>query len=62
VTSQVRWEDSIRHLVAQGFQDFIELGPGDVLAGLMKRIQREAKMVSISKPADLEKLSAFAAA
>jgi [acyl-carrier-protein] S-malonyltransferase len=62
VTSPVRWEDSIRHLVAQGFQDFIELGPGDVLAGLMKRIQREAKMVSISKPADLEKLSAFAAA
>ena len=57
VTSSVRWEESMRYLIKQGFRKFIELGPVEVLAGLMKRIDREAQIISISKPADLEKLS-----
>jgi [acyl-carrier-protein] S-malonyltransferase len=56
VTSSVRWEDSMRHLLGQGFRSFIELGPGDVLAGLLKRIDKEARVVSVGKPADLAKL------
>jgi len=57
VTSSVRWEESMRYLIAQGFRKFIELGPGEVLAGLMKRIDRAVQMISIGKPSDLEKLA-----
>jgi [acyl-carrier-protein] S-malonyltransferase len=38
VTSSVLWEKSMRHLLAQGFTRFIELGPGTALSGFMKRI------------------------
>lgn len=57
VTSSVRWDDSMRGLISQGFRKFIELGPGEVLAGLMNRIDREVQIISISKTTDLEKLS-----
>ncbi len=59
VISPVRWEESMRHLLAQGFRTFIEFGPGEVLAGLMKRIDRAARVVSGGKPSDLEKISAL---
>ncbi len=39
VTASVRWEESIRHLMEEGFTRFIELGPGTVLTGFLKRIQ-----------------------
>jgi [acyl-carrier-protein] S-malonyltransferase len=48
VTSSVRWEDSMRHLLAQGFTRFIELGPGKALSGFMKRIDGNAQMLSVS--------------
>lgn len=38
VTAPVRWEDSVRYLLEQGFTRFIELGPGTVLTGFLKRI------------------------
>ena len=38
VTSSVRWEESMRYLLSQGFTRFIELGPGKALSGFMKRI------------------------
>lgn len=41
VVSAVRWEDSIRYLLAQGFDEFYELGPGRVLRGLLRRIDRK---------------------
>jgi len=41
VCSKVLWEDSIRYLVAEGFDTFYEVGPGRVLRGLMKRIERK---------------------
>lgn len=59
VTGTVRWEESVRYLVAAGFKHFIEAGPGEVLAGLMKRIDPTAKIVSFGKPEDLEKVRAF---
>ena len=40
VTSAVRWEDSMRFLLGQGFTRFIELGPGTALSGFMKDVQR----------------------
>ena len=54
VVSSVRWEASMRFLLAQGFTRFIELGPGKALSGFMKRIDSNATMVNISDADTLE--------
>lgn len=54
VTSSVRWEESMRYLLAQGFTRFIELGPGKALSGFMKRIDPNAQMFNVSDVASLE--------
>ncbi len=46
VTSTVRWVDCIQRLIAMGCNSFIELGPGAVLAGLVKRISKDAEVVA----------------
>ncbi len=43
VTSPVLWEDSMRRLIAEGFSDFYEIGPGNVLTSLMQRIESSVK-------------------
>ncbi|MCI0644646.1 MAG: ACP S-malonyltransferase [Chloroflexi bacterium] len=43
LTASVRWTDSIKYLLGQGVDTFVEVGPGDVLLGLVKRIDRQAK-------------------
>jgi len=55
VVSSVRWEDSMRYLLAQGFTRFIELGPGTALSGFMKRIDKNAQMLNVSDAASLTK-------
>jgi [acyl-carrier-protein] S-malonyltransferase len=55
VTSSVRWEESMRFLLAQGFTRFIELGPGTALSGFMKRIDKTAQVLTVSDVASLEK-------
>jgi [acyl-carrier-protein] S-malonyltransferase len=54
VTSSVRWEDSMRYLIAQGYTRFIELGPGNALAGFMKRIDKSVQVLGVSDAASLE--------
>jgi [acyl-carrier-protein] S-malonyltransferase len=54
VTSSVLWEASMRHLLAQGFTRFIELGPGAALSGFMKRIGKDAQMLNVADAASLE--------
>lgn len=54
VTSPVRWSESMQWLIAQGFTRFIELGPGNVLSGLMKRINQDVEMLSVSDCATLD--------
>src|SRR5277367_4432397 len=54
VTSSVRWSESMQWLVAEGFTRFIELGPGNVLSGLMKRINKDVEMLSVSDVPTLE--------
>lgn len=54
VTSSVRWEDSMRCLVNQGFTRFIELGPGAALSGFMKRISKDVQMLNVADVASLE--------
>lgn len=43
LTGSVRWTESMRYLRSQGVERFVEVGPGEVLTGLMKRIDRGAK-------------------
>lgn len=54
VTASVRWEESMRHLLAQGYSRFIELGPGTALSGFMKRIDKGAQMLNVADAASLE--------
>jgi [acyl-carrier-protein] S-malonyltransferase len=54
VTSSVRWEESMRWLVAQGFTRFVELGPGTALSGFMKRIGKDAVMLNVADIPSLE--------
>jgi [acyl-carrier-protein] S-malonyltransferase len=54
VCASVRWEESMRALLAQGFTRFIELGPGTALSGFMKRIDKTATMLNVADVASLE--------
>jgi [acyl-carrier-protein] S-malonyltransferase len=54
VSSPVRWEDVVRRLIADGATIFIELGPGSVLAGLIRKIDRSATAFSVEDEAGLE--------
>lgn len=47
VSSPVLWEDSILHMVDQQFSTFIEVGPGRVLSGLIRRIAKDAQLLNI---------------
>jgi len=58
VTSTVRWVDCMERLVDLGCDLFIELGPGGVLAGLLKRTRKDVEVISIS---DVESVRAGAA-
>jgi len=58
VTSPVRWSESMQWLVSQGFTRFVELGPGSVLSGLMKRINKDVEMLSVSDGTTLEATAA----
>lgn len=48
LVSPVRWEDCVRYLLAQGFDQYYEIGPGRVLRGLLRRIDREASCQSVT--------------
>lgn len=58
LTRSVLWTDSVRAMTAAGITTFVEIGPKDVLAGLIKRIDREAARVTLN---DLAALQAFIA-
>lgn len=56
VSSSVRWSDCVQHFIDQGEEIFIELGPGRVLAGLMRRIDRKKTALSFADAEGLEKV------
>ncbi|HEV2455309.1 MAG TPA: ACP S-malonyltransferase [Verrucomicrobiae bacterium] len=53
VCASVLWENSMRYLLSQGYTRFIELGPGAVLSGFMKRIDKSARMLNVADAASL---------
>ena len=58
VSSPVRWEDVVRRLIADGATTFIEVGPGSVLAGLIKKIDRGVTVFSVEDEAGLTAMEA----
>jgi [acyl-carrier-protein] S-malonyltransferase len=54
VSSPVRWEHVVRRLIAEGATTFVELGPGSVLAGLIKKIDRGVTVMSIEDEQGLD--------
>jgi [acyl-carrier-protein] S-malonyltransferase len=48
VLQPVRWEETLRNLLAAGVRRFYELGPGRVLAGLLKRVERKAECHNVT--------------
>lgn len=55
VTGSVKWDPCIRLLIAQGVRTFIEVGPGKVLCGLMRQIDRSKTCLNVSDDASLTK-------
>lgn len=56
LTAPVRWVDSIRYMVEQGVDTFVEIGPGDVLTGLIRRIDRSVGRLNASGRDDITQL------
>ena len=56
IEKKVRWRESIINMVNYGVSQFIEIGPGKVLSGLIKRINKDVKITSINNQSDIESL------
>lgn len=54
LTSSVRWTDSVQWMVDQGVDTFIELGPKDVLTGLVRRVSKEITAYAVNSPTQIE--------
>jgi len=54
ITSRVRWRESVDYMIKRGVTDFIEIGPGKVLSGLVKKINKNVKMSNINSLDDLK--------
>lgn len=55
VTASVKWEETIRNMIADGVEEFFEIGPAKVLQGLVKRINLQIKCSCLDKYSDVEK-------
>jgi [acyl-carrier-protein] S-malonyltransferase len=53
VSAPVRWEDVLRRLASEGVSTYVEVGPGTVLSGLVRKIQKDATVLSFAGPDDL---------
>jgi [acyl-carrier-protein] S-malonyltransferase len=58
VSGAVRWQESVELLVREGVTTFVEIGPGAVLSGLVKKIHREARVLNVEDPRSLEETAA----
>ncbi|MEO8876406.1 MAG: ACP S-malonyltransferase, partial [Polyangiaceae bacterium] len=61
VDGAVRWEESIRFMHENGITRALEIGPGKILAGLVKRIAKDLKVLSVNDPASIDQAAAFLA-
>ena len=56
IENRVRWRESVIHMINNGVNNFIEIGPGKVLSGLIKRIDKNVKLNTISNESDIKDL------
>ena len=56
IEHRVRWRESVINMIQNDVNHFIEIGPGKVLSGLVKRINRDVKIDTINNQGDIEKL------
>ena len=59
VAAPVRWEAVVRRLASEGVTTYVEVGPGTVLSGLVRKIHRDARVVSFGAPEDLAAVDAL---
>ena len=59
VSSAVRWEESVHRLASGGVTTYVEVGPGSVLSGLIRKIQREARVATFGVPEELDAIRAL---
>jgi len=59
VCSPVRWEDVVRRLASEGVTTYVEIGPGTVLSGMVRRIVKDATVANVGTPDDLASLEAL---
>jgi [acyl-carrier-protein] S-malonyltransferase len=57
VSGAVQWEAVVRRLASEGVRTYVEVGPGTVLAGLVRKIDRDARVASLEDPAGLDALA-----
>jgi len=56
IENRVRWRESVINMIKNEVSHFIEIGPGKVLSGLVKRISRDVKINTINNQGDIENL------
>ena len=56
IEKTVRWRESITNMIDNGVNNFIEIGPGKVLSGLIKRIDRNVKLNQVNNLTDLKSI------
>ncbi len=60
LTRPVRWVDSVRYMIEQGADTFVEIGSGNVLAGLIRRVDRSVKRLNVSDPSGVADFKSLA--
>ena len=59
IEKPVRWRESVLNMINVGNKKFIEIGPGKVLSGLVKRIDKDSKIIQVNSIEDLDNLKAL---
>jgi len=54
ITARVRWRESVNYMIKQGVTEFLEIGPGKVLSGLVKKINKDVKILNINSIEDIK--------
>ena len=54
ITSRVRWRESVDYMINQGVKDFLEIGPGKVLSGLVRKINKDVNVSNINSIEDIK--------
>jgi len=59
VSSPVRWEDVVSRLASEGVTTYVEVGPGTVLSGLVRKLHRGATVTNVGSPNDLARVESL---